>query len=241
MFPRSAGTGSVAQRDVRRSRRAAAVRRRHGLRRAVPAADPPDRPQLPQGPRTTRSRPARMIPAARGRSAPRPAGTRRSNRGSARSTISIASSQRRARTASRSRSTSPTRLARSSRRSRSTRSGSAGARTARSSTPRTRRRSIRTSIRSTSSRTTGRRCGHELKSVIEFWIGHGVKIFRVDNPHTKPFRFWEWAIAEIKRAIPGHDLPVGGVHAAEGDAVPRQVRLLAVVHLLHLAKHAARS
>ena len=30
-----------------------------------------------------------------------------------------------------------------------------------------------------------------------FWIGHGVNIFRVDNPHTKPFRFWEWVIREL--------------------------------------------
>jgi starch synthase (maltosyl-transferring) len=43
---------------------------------------------------------------------------------------------------------------------------------------------------------------HELKSVIEFWIGHGVKIFRVDNPHTKPYRFWQWALGEIKRDHP---------------------------------------
>ncbi|HYN11154.1 MAG TPA: alpha-1,4-glucan--maltose-1-phosphate maltosyltransferase [Burkholderiales bacterium] len=43
---------------------------------------------------------------------------------------------------------------------------------------------------------------NELKSVFEFWIGHGVKIFRVDNPHTKPFAFWEWAIGELKRAHP---------------------------------------
>jgi starch synthase (maltosyl-transferring) len=43
---------------------------------------------------------------------------------------------------------------------------------------------------------------HELKRVIEFWIDHGVKIFRVDNPHTKPFRFWEWVLNEIKRDHP---------------------------------------
>jgi starch synthase (maltosyl-transferring) len=42
----------------------------------------------------------------------------------------------------------------------------------------------------------------ELKQVVEFWIGHGVTIFRVDNPHTKPLRFWAWALAEIKRAHP---------------------------------------
>ncbi|HEV2854572.1 MAG TPA: alpha-1,4-glucan--maltose-1-phosphate maltosyltransferase [Thermoanaerobaculia bacterium] len=42
----------------------------------------------------------------------------------------------------------------------------------------------------------------ELKSVFDFWIDQGVKIFRVDNPHTKPFPFWEWAITEIKREHP---------------------------------------
>ena len=42
----------------------------------------------------------------------------------------------------------------------------------------------------------------ELKSVIEFWIRHGVKIFRVDNPHTKPYGFWEWALDDIKRRYP---------------------------------------
>jgi starch synthase (maltosyl-transferring) len=42
----------------------------------------------------------------------------------------------------------------------------------------------------------------ELKSVVEFWIGHGVLIFRVDNPHTKPFAFWEWLIEEIRSEHP---------------------------------------
>jgi len=42
----------------------------------------------------------------------------------------------------------------------------------------------------------------ELKSIIRFWISKGVKIFRVDNPHTKPFPFWEWAIAEIREEHP---------------------------------------
>lgn len=42
----------------------------------------------------------------------------------------------------------------------------------------------------------------ELKSVALFWIGKGVRIFRVDNPHTKPFAFWEWLIREIKRQYP---------------------------------------
>jgi starch synthase (maltosyl-transferring) len=42
----------------------------------------------------------------------------------------------------------------------------------------------------------------ELKSVFDYWIGQGVRIFRVDNPHTKPFPFWEWAIGEIKERHP---------------------------------------
>ncbi len=42
----------------------------------------------------------------------------------------------------------------------------------------------------------------ELKSVFDHWIGEGVKIFRVDNPHTKAFAFWEWVITEIKREHP---------------------------------------
>ncbi|HYG64094.1 MAG TPA: alpha-1,4-glucan--maltose-1-phosphate maltosyltransferase [Thermoanaerobaculia bacterium] len=42
----------------------------------------------------------------------------------------------------------------------------------------------------------------ELKSVVDFWIGEGVRIFRVDNPHTKPFPFWEWMIGEVHREHP---------------------------------------
>lgn len=42
----------------------------------------------------------------------------------------------------------------------------------------------------------------ELKSVFDHWIGEGVRIFRVDNPHTKAFPFWEWAIGEVKREHP---------------------------------------
>jgi starch synthase (maltosyl-transferring) len=42
----------------------------------------------------------------------------------------------------------------------------------------------------------------ELKSVFDHWIGEGVRVFRVDNPHTKSFAFWEWAIAEIRREHP---------------------------------------
>lgn len=41
-----------------------------------------------------------------------------------------------------------------------------------------------------------------LRDVILFWVSNGVKIFRVDNPHTKSFRFWEWLIAEVQARYP---------------------------------------
>jgi starch synthase (maltosyl-transferring) len=43
---------------------------------------------------------------------------------------------------------------------------------------------------------------NELRDVVLFWIDHGVRIFRVDNPHTKPLRFWEWLIQEVQRRNP---------------------------------------
>jgi starch synthase (maltosyl-transferring) len=42
----------------------------------------------------------------------------------------------------------------------------------------------------------------ELKSIFDFWIEQGVHIFRVDNPHTKSFHFWEWCIGELKGKTP---------------------------------------
>ncbi|WP_310588640.1 alpha-1,4-glucan--maltose-1-phosphate maltosyltransferase [Dyadobacter psychrophilus] len=42
----------------------------------------------------------------------------------------------------------------------------------------------------------------ELKSVIDFWIGKGVRVFRIDNPHTKAFAFWEWMIGEVRKVNP---------------------------------------
>jgi starch synthase (maltosyl-transferring) len=42
----------------------------------------------------------------------------------------------------------------------------------------------------------------ELKSVVDFWIAHDVHVFRIDNPHTKAFAFWEWLIGEVKREHP---------------------------------------
>lgn len=42
----------------------------------------------------------------------------------------------------------------------------------------------------------------EVLRVVRFWISHGVKVFRVDNPHTKPPNFWVWLIAEVKNEDP---------------------------------------
>src|SRR5579875_1648650 len=41
------------------------------------------------------------------------------------------------------------------------------------------------------------------KEVLYFWVARGVSIFRVDNPHTKPFAFWEWLIQALRRDHPG--------------------------------------
>jgi len=43
----------------------------------------------------------------------------------------------------------------------------------------------------------------ELKSIVFFWVEQGIRIFRVDNPHTKPFNFWEWLIGNVKKEYPG--------------------------------------
>lgn len=42
----------------------------------------------------------------------------------------------------------------------------------------------------------------ELKSIIDYWIDKGVYIFRIDNPHTKPFAFWEWMIGDVRKENP---------------------------------------
>ena len=41
-----------------------------------------------------------------------------------------------------------------------------------------------------------------LRDVVLLWAGHGVKTFRVDNPHTKPLPFWEWMIADVRARHP---------------------------------------
>ena len=73
-----------------------------------------------------------------------------------------------------------------------------------------------------------------LRDVVLFWIEQGVKIFRVDNPHTKPFPFWEWLIREVQRHP---DV----IFLAEAFTRPKLMKGLAklgftpILHLFYLA------
>jgi starch synthase (maltosyl-transferring) len=64
---------------------------------------------------------------------------------------------------------------------------------------------------------------HEWKRVFSLWIERGVKIFRVDNPHTKPIPFWGWLISEIHRDHPEV------IFLAEAFTKPKMMRQLAKV------------
>lgn len=63
----------------------------------------------------------------------------------------------------------------------------------------------------------------ELRDVVLFWIEHGVKIFRVDNPHTKPFPFWEWLISDVQARHPD------AIFLAEAFTSPKPMKRLAKV------------
>jgi starch synthase (maltosyl-transferring) len=63
----------------------------------------------------------------------------------------------------------------------------------------------------------------ELLSVVMFWADRGVRIFRVDNPHTKPFRFWEWLIACVRDCYPE------AIFLAEAFTRPKVMQFLAKV------------
>ncbi|MDE2166888.1 MAG: alpha-1,4-glucan--maltose-1-phosphate maltosyltransferase [Alphaproteobacteria bacterium] len=60
-----------------------------------------------------------------------------------------------------------------------------------------------------------------LREVLRFWIAQGVRIFRVDNPHTKPYPFWEWLIRDIQATHP--DV----IFLAEAFTRPKPMRYLA--------------
>ena len=62
-----------------------------------------------------------------------------------------------------------------------------------------------------------------LRDVVKYWVGEGVKIFRVDNPHTKPVAFWQWLIADIRSTNP--DV----LFLAEAFTRPKMMRRLAKI------------
>jgi starch synthase (maltosyl-transferring) len=62
---------------------------------------------------------------------------------------------------------------------------------------------------------------YALRDIVLFWIEHGVKIFRVDNPHTKPFPFWEWLIADVQARHPD------AIFLAEAFTRPKVMKRLA--------------
>ncbi|WP_207102330.1 alpha-1,4-glucan--maltose-1-phosphate maltosyltransferase [Paracoccus shandongensis] len=64
---------------------------------------------------------------------------------------------------------------------------------------------------------------YALRDVVLFWVDQGVRIFRVDNPHTKPFPFWEWMIDEVRRKDPGV------IFLAEAFTRPKVMKRLAKV------------
>jgi len=63
----------------------------------------------------------------------------------------------------------------------------------------------------------------ELKSVLEYWAEEGIRVFRVDNPHTKALPFWPWVIGEVKRDYPET------VFLSEAFTRPKVMRYLAKI------------
>ena len=63
----------------------------------------------------------------------------------------------------------------------------------------------------------------EVLRVVRYWMAHGVRVFRVDNPHTKPVEFWEWLIAEIRKTDP--DV----IFLSEAFTMPAMMQTLATV------------
>ena len=72
--------------------------------------------------------------------------------------------------------------------------------------------------------------------ILKLWMSHGVRIFRVDNPHTKPVNFWAWLLGEVRKTDP--DV----LFLAEAFTKPAMMQALGKVgyqqslHLLHLAE-----
>src|SRR5213080_1333830 len=67
----------------------------------------------------------------------------------------------------------------------------------------------------------------EIKSIVLFWAGHGVRIFRVDNPHTKPVAFWEYLITGVREKYPDT------IFLSEAFTRPKMMKALAKAGFNH--------
>ena len=76
-----------------------------------------------------------------------------------------------------------------------------------------------------------------VRDVVLRWCGAGVTVFRVDNPHTKPVPFWEWLIAEVRASHPETVFLSEAFTRPVDDDAPREGRVLAVLHVLHVEEH----
>ncbi len=64
---------------------------------------------------------------------------------------------------------------------------------------------------------------HEVLRIVRLWMSHGVRVFRVDNPHTKPVEFWQWLLGEVRKTDP--DV----IFLAEAFTKPAMMRALGTV------------
>ena len=246
-FPRSEGVqidphgaaGADAGHAAHRGQ-AAGADRRHGLRRGLPAAGPPDRRHRPQGAQQRAAGGARRSRARRGRSARRTAGTTRSTRisGTLDDFDAFVGRARRAGPGGRARprpAGSPdhpwvtehpewftTR---------------ADGTIAYAENPPKKYQDIYP----INFDNDPEGLYAEALRIVRHWMDHGVRIFRVDNPHTKPLPFWERLLAEVDRTDPDVIFLAEAFTRPGDDAHPGQDRLPPVLHLLHLAQHRGRA
>ena len=103
----------------------------------------------------------------------------------------------------------------------SIRNGSASGPTGPSNTPRTRQRNTEDIVNVDFDNPDREGLWAELRDSVLFWVGEGVRTFRVDNPHTKPLPFWEWLIREVKARCPE------AIFLAEAFTRPKMMRALA--------------
>ena len=80
-----------------------------------------------------------------------------------------------------------------------------------------------------------------LRDVVLHWVGRGITVFRVDNPHTKPIPFWEWLIREVRSRHPEVIFLAEAFTRPVADDDARQGRLRAELYVLHLEEHEARA